>query len=195
MNGYTWILNVISGFQYSCLKSHSRHDAVHSCLVRGVIDCAALWDKMNWCLVWKVTKSPPMGDITRSGTYFLEKCSFNGDIIFVNYWKNLKLGKNKLKLDFELLPKNIFSMRQYPPRNWPMKSTPIRRKMKCNCTQFRHAIKHIACQWNTCHRDDIVKWHTNYTYIYINFHMHFCKTVILGICFRKFITKNAAFVV
>ena len=33
--------------------------------------------------------------------------------------KNLKLGTNKLELSFKLLLKNIFPMKQYPPRNRP----------------------------------------------------------------------------
>ena len=45
---------------------------------------------------------------TKSGTYFREKCSLNGDVIFAESWKKLKLSTDKLKLDFKLLRK-IFS--------------------------------------------------------------------------------------
>ena len=74
--------------------------------------------------------------------------------------KNMKLGTNKLKLDF----------------------------------------KRIICKLNvsyanvfTCHRGDIVKWHTDY--MYNKFHSHFRNTVISRIFFIKFVQTNAVFVV
>ena len=54
--------------------------------------------------------------------------------VLLNVEKNLKLGKNKLKLDFKLFTQNIVSTQQYPPRNRPLKSTLIWRKMTYNCT-------------------------------------------------------------
>ena len=53
---------------------------------------------------------------------------------FLNVEKNLKLGTNKLKLDFKLFTEDILSTQQYSSRNRPVKSTPIWRKMTCNCT-------------------------------------------------------------
>ena len=34
--------------------------------------------------------------------------------MFAYYWKNVKLGTNKLKLDFKLFTENIISTQQYP---------------------------------------------------------------------------------
>ena len=39
---------MVSGAKYFSLKSRARHPVG---LVKGMIDCAAIWDKMNWCLV------------------------------------------------------------------------------------------------------------------------------------------------
>ena len=43
---------------------------------------------------------------------------------------------------------DIFSTQQYPPRNRPVKSALICRKMKSNCTQFRHANPTYRMQIN-----------------------------------------------
>ena len=79
-----------------------------------------------------------MNQLRSEGPISLRNFHWNNEIIFGRCWKNLKLGTNKLKLEFKHLPKNIFSMQQHPPRKWPVKSTPSWRKMKFNCTYFRH---------------------------------------------------------
>ena len=42
------------------------------------------------------------------GPISVRNIHLNGDIMFAKCWKILKLGTNKLKLDFELLPKIFF---------------------------------------------------------------------------------------
>ena len=69
---------------------------------------------------------------TRSETYFREKWSLKRWYHVRLMLKNLNRGTNKLKLDFKLFTENIVSTQQYPPRNRPLKSTLIWRKMTCN---------------------------------------------------------------
>ena len=108
--------------------------------------------------------------------------------MFAKCWKNLKLGTNKLKLDFKLLPKFLFSKQQYPTRNRPVKSTPIWPKMKCNYLIPSRQLNLSHANKYTCH-GVMLSNDTQITRI-LNFHPYLRGTVDF---FIKFMTKNAVF--
>ena len=80
---------------------------------------------------------------------------------------------------------------EYPPRNRPVKSTPIWRKWNVTVPNSVVPVKPLVCKWiYTCHR--VMLSNDTQTTRILNFHPHFRETVILS-NFYKFMTKNAGF--
>ena len=85
--------------------------------------------------------------------------------MFAKCWKNLKLGRNKLKLDLKLLPKIFFrrnnihrGIDQWNRRRFGAKWNVT---VPNSVTPFNPTV----CKWIYIARGNVVKWHANYTYI------------------------------
>ena len=97
-----------------------------------------------------------------------ETCSLkwcDGVIIFAKCWQKLKLGTNKLKLDYKLLPKIFFCATISTEKSTSeIDADLVQNEMKLYLIPSRQLNLSYETEY-TCHRGGIVKWHTNYTYV------------------------------
>ena len=111
--------------------------------------------------------------------------------MFAKCWKNLKLSANKLKLDFELLPKIFFRRNDIHSdidlwnRRW------FGAKWNVTVPNSVTPVKPMVCKWIYMSQGVMLSNDTQITHM-LNFHPRFHETVILSI-FIKFMTKNAVF--
>ena len=112
-----------------------------------------------WCV-----KIPRYGYMW-PGTFCHEKCSLKRWYQVFLMLKNLKIGTNKLQLDFKILPKLIFRRNNIHRVIDYWNRRRFGEKWHVTVPNSVTPIKPIVCKWIYIHRGDIVKWNTNYTYI------------------------------
>ena len=83
----------------------------------------------------------------------------------LNVKKNLKLDRKNLKLDLNLLPKIFFRSNNIHREIDQWNRRRFGTKWNVTIPNSVTPVKPIVCKWIYMSRGNVVKWHTNYTYI------------------------------
>ena len=112
--------------------------------------------------------------------------------MFSKCWKNLKLGKSKLKLDFKLLPKIFFRCNNIHREIDQWNRRRFGTKWHVTVPNSVTPNKPIVCKWIYMSQE----WYCQMTQVarILNFHPHFRKTVISGNFYQILDEKCSFFV-
>ena len=111
--------------------------------------------------------------------------------MFAKWWKNLKLGTNKLKLDFKFLLEIIFRRNNIHRKIDRWNQRRFGAKWSVTVPNSVMPVKPIVCKWTYMSPGNIVKWHTNYSYV--KYSSTFSWNCDFEQFFFKFMAINAVF--